>query len=1318
MQTPIINYTNILQPLQRETRFTTARNKTEILAELQYDIIAYDLIIVKNGIVTSEDFEVEPNDIISVQIVPKGGGMGNVLRMVAMIAIAVLAPEVGAFAGGLAFESGAIASYGMVTGVYYGAMIGTVIAGGMLVNAILPQSTPSLNGYNNSIATSNTYGWDSATNSSTQGTVIPITFGTHKVTPPLIGRYLESIDDKQYINLMYALNDGQITDISNIKLNDESISNFDSVNIDIRYGSNSQIVIPYFNDSRFDKSVGKKLDTTFTVATTNRSDVTEITAVISFPKGLFYMNDNAQAENYSAKLVVEYSLDGINWIPMYNQTTISGYSEYYQYDHDGNYYYKYDINGNFLDYITTLPSNIISFSNGTNTIIGRSTYYSPIYGLPYSYLANYETITSNSTSAFRKTFTRKNLTAGQYQIRARLYDSLIEDTRHGSDVYFEYLEECISDDFIYPSTALLSIRALATDQLNGSIPTVTCNITANSNNPALICKKILLDSGDDLSNIDTATFSEWETECNTYGYVCNIVFDSEFSVRNALDTVSLLGRASVQQFGSKYVVIMDKKNILPVRKFTFGMGNILSNTFKQTYLPIADRANVIEVTFYDENNSYERTVFELSNAKYDNVVDRKVSQLNLVGCTNKSMALKHAQYQLNSNRYLSETIEFEAFNDSFNCKYGDIIGVSHDIPQYGFSGRIESKVGNIITLDRYVTFEIGKSYGIILRNSSNNIEEINVTGSGTTNQVTLSTASTYTYAQYDNYSFGEVNKTNKLYRIVKISTGSELTRTVTAIEYNQNVYNDDITINIPQISDLGLRSLFISDYIRYKQNTNDIEVVANLKWTGTSIYYDVMYKKSSDNIYTTKRLNDTYVDIAGLESGVNYDFIIKDDKGHSLSQTYKIIGKFAPPPKISNLRYSFDTDSISLQWDYNNKPIDFKQFNIYDSYSNLIGITETNLFKIPLTSQKANYSINAVDTSNIISENVTINTSIPFLNDVQNFTSYFNKNGEIELSWSQIDSTYSPIIYEIRKGLSWSNGQVVANVTDKFYKPSGQGNYYIKAKYTNIYGFDNYSQNATELILTGSNLVKNVIFTADEKATGFSGTLTNCRVYNDSLFGTTLILNPASNNLDTFVNIDTIANLDYPNGCVLNGTYELSTHSITLAYSQRIGIDFNYKVYGINLDDNIDLIPNFDLIDNLDGDIQNTIKVTPQIKLDSGSWQNYILGDYVATTFQFRLLIETTNARIIPIVTACNIVSDVPDKVLQGTNISVGTSGLNVVYSNAFNTDSVNVQITILNTQSGDYATVTGSNKSGFTVNCYNGASLVARTINWISQAY
>ena len=141
-------------------------------------------------------------------------------------------------------------------------------------------------------------------------------------------------------------------------------------------------------------------------------------------------------------------------------------------------------------------------------------------------------------------------------------------SRYGSDCYLEYITEEVGDDFIYPSTALISIRALATDQLSGSNPKISCIVSANSNNPALICKQMLTESGID-SVMILSSFDEWETHCNNMGYAFNGVIDTSMTLRKALDLVSTAGRGSVIQFGSKFEVIMDRSETIPVQSFMF-----------------------------------------------------------------------------------------------------------------------------------------------------------------------------------------------------------------------------------------------------------------------------------------------------------------------------------------------------------------------------------------------------------------------------------------------------------------------------------------------------------------------------------------------------------------------------------------------------------------------------------------------------------------------------------------------------------------------------------------------------------------------------
>ena len=76
------------------------------------------------------------------------------------------------------------------------------------------------------------------------------------------------------------------------------------------------MVIPAFNDTRYDKAVNQKLSTDFDIATTQSDSATEITAVLNFPKGLYYIIDDIAKEypNFKATFVVNGSTPTCTWL--------------------------------------------------------------------------------------------------------------------------------------------------------------------------------------------------------------------------------------------------------------------------------------------------------------------------------------------------------------------------------------------------------------------------------------------------------------------------------------------------------------------------------------------------------------------------------------------------------------------------------------------------------------------------------------------------------------------------------------------------------------------------------------------------------------------------------------------------------------------------------------------------------------------------------------------------------------------------------------------------------------------------------------------
>jgi predicted phage tail protein len=1317
----VITYHNPLDPLSRKTQRIDAVMVSDLLATLDYDPAVYDLVVSRNDEIVDGDFLIGDSDVISIVLVPAfgGGGVKNVLRVVAMIAVAVVAPQL---------ALGAMWTIGSNSAILYaGITAGIMLTGASLINAVLPPQIPDISTSDyGGLATSNTYSWDPASNLYQQGISLPKLFGTYYVTPPIIAKYIETIDDKQYLHILYGVNDGVIESIDNVTIGDNDLNSYAGVSFQYTLGNTDQALIADWAETRYTKSVNQKIAAgSWRTVQTDGDSVRAITVCLVFPRGLFYADDNGNIQSYSVKVQLEYSNDGVSWNKIINTvetTTSAQYETYWEYNSDSGHYVEYyqdgSVTGNSAFELPAAAQRIGMDDGGFGYYVERwavVTMYTESHTLPYVMISN------ASTATFRKTYSLTNLAPDQYYVRATLYEASTVDSRHGSDCYFEYLEEAISDDFTYPNTALFSLRALATDQLSGAMPTVKMRVTQGTKNPADIVLAILSECGVDSSQIDTARFDEWRTFCTANAYTCSIYFDQMSNVRKAIDTVATLGRARVEQFGSMFSVIIDKPDELPVQGFMFGMGNILKDSFKEEFLPIQDRANVIEVTYYDEDNSNAKTIVEVSSENYDSERDENRVALNLIGCTNRNQAIRQANYQLNCNRYLTNTATWDADIDSLVCRFGDVVQVSHDVPAWGESGRLVSATTLGCVLDRRVAMVSGKTYYIRIKYGADNliVEKQVINSASTTDTLSFSTALTTAPAQYDICSFGEVDKVAKLMRIVKIGTsGTDLRRTISAIEYNDGIYADSGKVIPSYVSNLEISQLRAYDYIRYA-NDKSIETVLYITWSGASISYMVQYKRTEWTDYRSSTTYDNAVSIVA-DPG-EYEIIVSDLVGNRVTLSYSVLGKLAPPDPVTGLVITQGSETVTVSWIYDNPPIDLDHFEI--SFSDTgswvthgTASSGARTYELPIMSGGLNgVQICAVDTSGVKSTPVSTQYT-PTINPVTGMTSYYSE-GWTWLCWDRYDASRNGIRYELRRGDLWENGSVYVVTAENRQIADGTGRYMVRAVYTTRYGVDIYSDSDDALTIDVGRMPANVVAQFDDSSEGWPGTLdTKSYVAADG----SLTLGAAID-LDDVTDIDALTDFNMPGGVASYGRY-VCGHTITLSSSQLCNCTVDIDFSGLNDRDEVDLWEDLDSVENFDGYVSGDCDVIPMISTyDGATWTAYrrfYPGAYAAIAFRFALGMYSTDLGIRPIVTRAAYLVDMPDRILSGTAIAVPTSGLTVTYPDPFQV-TPSLQITIIDSQPGDdFIFTVAPSSSGFSGVVKNAGVVVARSINYLSKGY
>jgi len=879
-----------------------------------------ELIVSLNGQIT-EDYKyvLKENDHLAFVAIPKGGGGGgsNPLRIVAMIALVAIAQPLAAQILSGMVNAGMITGAGVLGGTMGGVILGitqgaVILAGGMLINALMPLPSPSAATSSSLKSVSPTYSFSGGSNAREVGTTLPIMLGSARVTPPIIGSYLSLDGDKQYLNILMAVNDGEVDSISDIEINNQSIGNYNDIECYTTKGIENQAVIGNFRDSVSTVSLTRNLnekdeETTYT---TLGNTVQELEVVMSLPSGLYYITDSGSYQAKSVEFEIAYRKVGDSeWD--YLTRNVVEYDYIYSIGSG-----KYETTKTYSSYQGQyIGSGIVKYGFKEKKI--RS-----------SYVVNTQLVSDTYKTTKKLSYKIKELPKAQYEIKVKRVSAYDTNTRVANALALDYINEIVYDDFTYPGVALLSVNALATDQLNGSFPTITCKVsnvgsTKPKSNPAWACYDLLKRDGIEDKNIDLDKFQEWADWCDTKSYSVGLYLDNQQELQSALNIVSLLGRATVVQFGNKFTPIVNKAIDIPTQSFLFTSGNIIESSFSMDYIPYNERTNVIEVTYYDAEDNYNAKTVQLQSHDFDASTIEIKSSVTLYGCTNRQQAANYAQFLLNNNRYITETVSFEADIDAIACGVGDVIKVGKKYMTNTLAdGRVVSATATSITLDQEVVLEAGINYEIQFRTQDDEIHVVDVPSvdvDTTTDTITVNTISVIPQL-HDVYAFGRQDtEAINLYRVVNITRASNFKRKIKAIEYNADVYNDEAIINVEEVTFVdGVRNLQATETL-VKRIDGTIEEILTLSWVGKEKFYENVYV---NQVCCGQTDGNSFEFRNTLIAGKTYTF-----KVASQEITYKFLGKTEKPASVQNIRANWSNGAIVITWD-KNKEIDFDYYEI------------------------------------------------------------------------------------------------------------------------------------------------------------------------------------------------------------------------------------------------------------------------------------------------------------------------------------------------------------------------------------------------------
>ena len=906
---------------------------------------------------------VKPNSFIVVMPkIAKGGGK-SLLGLVAVIALSVVSFGVGGLASGFGMWG---AGMGAWTFGGYLAAAAVMFLGGSLISKFMAPKIDT-----GKYQTEDpTYSWNGVQTMDAQGNGIAITYGKVKSGGQSLQKFTTNDGDDQYFNWLVSAGEGPLT-ISNIKLNDNPIENFESVFYDTREGSNEQDIIDGFGDTFVNKSVGYELaNDEWRVDYVDSNAANGVVVELECSQGLYHANDNGSLGTAWIDPQIECALDGTDdWIviaaagPNVKYNTLGIYTNATKIN-PGRYkvsvFPKIEENDTkkwtvliYTDIIKDRYSNSFTeddvdgdlqvgpFMVPKANVISKGRYYRTTLDVYVD-----SRISGAKSGVVRRQFRIDNLPAGKYKVRVTVTarSAAVDSTRDGVKIWWTQCNAIIYDDFSYPNTALVGIKAKATSQLSGSTPQLTfikerANVwvwspNANdyierpANNPAWAAYDFI-HGAKRLYNINTKSyefvydgvpkelmlydqFEAWAANCDTMNLKINIeiVTVSDFWTIVNQD-IAPIGRGLVVQFGTKFGCIYDHAS-QPVQ--LFNMGNIIQGSFEHSYLGAEDRADVLEITYFDADNDYEKSVITIYADDYDAVdIPNQPTQLTYNGITSHEQAYREGKYQLYCNKLLQETITFKADVEAISCQVGDQILVSHDVPQWSFSGRID-KVNTdgsvVVGLDiEEIAIPEGETWGIMVRNSADNtlttytVAEV----SGKYGEVKVKATSPIKASEGDLFSLGRINSIVKPFVVKSLQKSGDLEYTISALEYVEGVYREDYTIPEPNYSMADapitqVTNLEISANLYTNDGGNPAKTLY-LTWDGTGIANIYL---SSDNGETYYLAASTSKNNAAIEVDPFVDYKVKVLTSNETSETTPVIqdvksntGQFLPP-KVTN----------------------------------------------------------------------------------------------------------------------------------------------------------------------------------------------------------------------------------------------------------------------------------------------------------------------------------------------------------------------------------------------------------------------------------
>ena len=935
------------------------------------------------------------------------------------------------------------------------------------------------------------------------------------------------------------------------------------------------------------------------------------------------------------------------------------------------------------------PRGLARITGGTKgkLTVDLSVEYSPI-GQNNWISAGIISVTDSTTSSVRGSL-RWSVTNGQYDVRLKRNTPDSTDDTILDKTYWGALRTITSEYPInMPGLALLAIRIKATDQLNGVIETLNAVCTSMlpvwngsvwsspvaTRNPAWAWCDVLRGRANNVptrdEDIDLATVLTWANACDAPApngtdpmWQYDAVHDKATTVDQMLRDIAAAGRARYIRRDGKESVLRDVAQTTAFQHFTprnsWGFKSV--KTF-------VDHPHGLKCRIINPDIGWqEDEVIVYADGYNENNADL-FEQLDMLFCTNSKQAWRDGRYHMAAAKLRPALYEINTDVENFACQPGDLVYVAYDVPLWG---QWQSRIQDItfdgggqatgITLDSTVTMAAGKTYVVRIRRTADNstlLQAVNtVVGETDTLTFTNPIAVIDIPAVDDLVLFGETNEESVRLIVKSINRGQDMSARIVMVDEAPEVHTS-YTGTIPDFE----------SHITYPAsvvNSDPLPPVIREVWENEVLISTGVVSKVFVSLTTQ-----TGGPVAADAFEVQYR-IVDSDRWN--------VGTFV------NITSDVILDDISAGLNYE---IRARATSKYGKVSSWVTTTYTAIGLGLPPEDVQDFRINALDT-----------------------TAY--------LSWSSVsDPDLSHYVIKwssITTGANWAESQIIVQKVDtvSIIVPALSGTYLIKAVDTS----GSESVNAT-LVTNGVSGIQgmNAITTVTEDPS-FVGTYDGTRNISGGVELEALL------NFDEITNIDQVNSIDFLGDDVKSFGYYYFANDLDLTSTYTSRLTAAVAVAGVNYVDKVDSWINVDQVADWDGNDLSRWSIELQVRTSDdnatwGAWQTFVVGDYKARAFQWRIKLMSSSQGLTPRVTALSVTIDMPDRLASDNDVACPTPGLTVLFAPAFK-EAPSLAIAAQDMLTGDYKTLTSISQTGFTIRYYNASGTpVARTFDWVARGY